>query len=161
MAITAGDLIGPIASFNKRQGRWAHRLTVSQYIQPKTRKLGSLRNFYVAVCSCRVRSPLEVYSPAKIKGKEKSHGEATAPPPPPRIAMYGHQENSRSSKKQQWTVTNDLANILALYFPQIDFSLEDSKLKLQLTSELVQFFSDPIGESIISQVLSLYLHNTP
>nr|XP_027071030.1 probable DNA helicase MCM8 isoform X3 [Coffea arabica] len=66
--------------------------------------------------------------------------------------MYGHQENTRNSKNQRWTVTDDLANILALYFPQIDISLEASKFKLQLASELVRFFSAPIGQTIVSQV---------
>ncbi|KAL3531896.1 hypothetical protein ACH5RR_005417 [Cinchona calisaya] len=68
--------------------------------------------------------------------------------------MYGQQENTspRISKKEQWAVNSDLANILAIYFPQIDFSLEDSKFKLQLTSELVQFFSTAPGETIVSQV---------
>ncbi|CAI9098081.1 OLC1v1034660C1 [Oldenlandia corymbosa var. corymbosa] len=69
--------------------------------------------------------------------------------------MYGNQMYAENLKRQQQcSGTNDVASILELYFPQIDFSTPDSKLIVQLTSQLTKFFSILPGENIISQVKS-------
>lgn len=68
--------------------------------------------------------------------------------------MYGHQGDADSArtKTRPFSALDDLANVLAVYFPQINFSSEDAVFKYQLTSDLIEFFSTPPGQTILSQV---------
>ncbi|KAK2977599.1 hypothetical protein RJ640_007235 [Escallonia rubra] len=61
--------------------------------------------------------------------------------------MYGPERETHRP-----TAANDVAEILATYFPQIDFSHNDSKSKLHVTTELALFFSSPPGDQFLSQV---------
>ncbi|CAK9164786.1 unnamed protein product [Ilex paraguariensis] len=65
--------------------------------------------------------------------------------------MYGRHAEIMNTKHRSMD-TSDIANILAIYFPQIDFSVDESKWKFSLTSDLVRFFSTPLGQQIASQV---------
>ncbi|KAD4384396.1 hypothetical protein E3N88_24564 [Mikania micrantha] len=57
-----------------------------------------------------------------------------------------------STGKQKSTAGKQIAQILAIYFPQIDYSHKDAKKKLDLTLELEQFFYTPDGSYFISEV---------
>ncbi|KAK3038400.1 hypothetical protein RJ639_030566 [Escallonia herrerae] len=61
--------------------------------------------------------------------------------------MYGPERETHRP-----TAANDVAEILATYFPQIDFSHNESKSKLHVTTELALFFSSPPGNQFLSQV---------
>ncbi|KAK3016647.1 hypothetical protein RJ639_006742, partial [Escallonia herrerae] len=61
--------------------------------------------------------------------------------------MYGPERETHRP-----TAANDVAEILATYFPQIDFSHNESKSKLHVTTELALFFSSPPGDQFLSQV---------
>ncbi|KAM7526251.1 hypothetical protein LguiA_016153 [Lonicera macranthoides] len=65
--------------------------------------------------------------------------------------MYG-SERDRMKSNYRSTAISDIGNILAIYFPQIDFSLDESKSKFQLILDLVRFFSSPSGKQFVSQV---------
>ncbi|XP_016465305.2 putative DNA helicase MCM8 isoform X1 [Nicotiana tabacum] len=54
--------------------------------------------------------------------------------------------------QQRLTDFSGFSKILSLYFPNIDFSLDDSKFKVCLSSQLARFFSSPSGEHFVSQV---------
>ncbi|XP_009794628.1 putative DNA helicase MCM8 [Nicotiana tabacum] len=54
--------------------------------------------------------------------------------------------------QQRLTDFSGFSKILSLYFPKIDFSLDDSKFKVRLSSQLARFFSSPSGEHFVSQV---------
>ncbi|KAI3822612.1 hypothetical protein L1987_10207 [Smallanthus sonchifolius] len=55
--------------------------------------------------------------------------------------------------KQKPVTEGQITQILAKYFPQIDYSHKDGKKKLNLTSKLYEkFFSTPDGSDFISQV---------
>ncbi|OIT35984.1 PREDICTED: probable DNA helicase MCM8 isoform X2 [Nicotiana attenuata] len=54
--------------------------------------------------------------------------------------------------QQRFTGFSGFSKILSLYFPNIDFSLDDSKFKVRLSSQLARFFSSPSGEHFVSQV---------
>ncbi|KAM7531773.1 hypothetical protein LguiB_035183 [Lonicera macranthoides] len=65
--------------------------------------------------------------------------------------MYGSKRDRMKSNYRS-TAISDIGNILAIYFPQIDFSLDESKSKFQLILDLVRFFSSPSGKQFVSQV---------
>ncbi|XAR69032.1 DNA helicase [Bertholletia excelsa] len=67
--------------------------------------------------------------------------------------MFGaHGDIMNSISKHQSAITGDLECILPVYFPDIDFSAEDSKQKFKLTSELAGFFFSSHGQDLISQL---------
>lgn len=71
--------------------------------------------------------------------------------------MYGHEGDAAMTKtRRQLSVGSDLANVLAVYFPQINLSREDAVFKYQLTSDLVEFFSSPPSQTILSQVPAVF-----
>lgn len=47
--------------------------------------------------------------------------------------------------------TSDIGRILAVYFPAVEITAKDERLRL--TNELIRFFSTPPGESLTSQVI--------
>ncbi|GMP50519.1 hypothetical protein CsSME_00017107 [Camellia sinensis var. sinensis] len=67
--------------------------------------------------------------------------------------MYGtHRESMNSNSKYRPKESIDIAKILATYFPDIDLSANESKVKFNLASKLVAFFSTPPGLDLVSQV---------
>ncbi|XP_028112672.1 probable DNA helicase MCM8 [Camellia sinensis] len=67
--------------------------------------------------------------------------------------MYGtHRESMNSNSKYRSKENIDIAKILATYFPDIDLSANESKVKFNLASKLVAFFSTPPGLDLVSQV---------
>ncbi|CAL5334815.1 unnamed protein product [Camellia sinensis] len=70
-----------------------------------------------------------------------------------RFEMYGtHRESMNSNSKYRPKESIDIAKILATYFPDIDLSANESKVKFNLASKLVAFFSTPPGLDLVSQV---------
>ncbi|CAH9091655.1 unnamed protein product [Cuscuta europaea] len=62
-----------------------------------------------------------------------------------------HGEVSRTRNRYVVSHSSGLSKFLDLYFPKIDFTLEESKFKFELASELADFFSTE-GECFVSQV---------
>ncbi|KAK9289862.1 hypothetical protein L1049_008023 [Liquidambar formosana] len=63
--------------------------------------------------------------------------------------MYG-THGERVNAKNRCVDTSDIAKILAVYFPETDFSATDENFKL--TCQLIRFFSTPPGRRLASQV---------
>ncbi|OVA18173.1 Mini-chromosome maintenance [Macleaya cordata] len=55
-----------------------------------------------------------------------------------------------SMQKQHSIDTSDIGKIWSIYFPEIDFSLNDQRFNL--ITDLVDFFSSPTGQNLASQV---------
>ncbi|RAL53674.1 hypothetical protein DM860_012289 [Cuscuta australis] len=65
--------------------------------------------------------------------------------------MYGEIASTENRNRQTVSFASGIAKFLGVYFRKIDFTLEDSKFKFELASDLAEFFSKE-GEYFVSQV---------
>lgn len=63
--------------------------------------------------------------------------------------MFGTHGDGAKNKLRS-VDTSDIVEILAIYFPENDFSMDDDRL--MLTVDLIHFFSSPPGMDIAFQV---------
>nr|GMD67635.1 probable DNA helicase MCM8 isoform X1 [Ipomoea batatas] len=63
--------------------------------------------------------------------------------------MYGEMTSTKNDRRV--SDSSSLSKILGVYFPKIDLTLDDSKFKFELASDLADFFSNA-GEYFVSQV---------